>query len=593
MRSRVHDRPFLDQHGAVEAVDGLPLYVTGELAAYDPGNPYEARLQIHNAIGDCTVELLTANLPDGGGVAVDNATSEVVVAWPAFVSRPTTLVNPGFETGDLSSWTYSTIGGNATMLVSSVHSSSGQYAAHWPGGSGTGGEGGIEFVAVADTKGPVVPGTLIRASVRGMYNPNGHTKGSQFQARLHWYDAGDVYLGDTKGFRFYGRKYNGKWATSPVEGHAPAGAAFVRVAMWGRARAGDVFFDNAEWALPPVTGTLGGEVCLSLRVRDSAGRTADWSGCTNGTADVIACGIAQGSGGVGFPVQVDVTLGAGVGYCTLNFQPNSNPDKFEVWIGNEKVLDTGYWGSTTDPAGYQAALDAELASRGLEPETMHHGTSGSLSFYKGTSDTVAHVLVYAPMEPTAWSFTLTCPDGTVIAESGEEGAVAGGPGSPSASSSFSGTAGGGGGGATPVVSSPIEDWESTHPTDHAGWSQESDGRIKFDPAASGVVNSSARLEHLIRIPVEGAAKLRVSVRVDVLGQSRGRASLTEYRPPESNLVIAGAYPPGGNMGRGISGISTYDFEVYDNVVEAQIVLAAATDGVNPVWFSDINWSVIA
>lgn len=595
MRARVHDRPFFDQYGAeLGGGDGLPLYITGTLPEYDPGTAYEARLPIHNAIGNCTVELLSGTLPDGGGVAVDNGTSEVVVAWPAFVADPIALVNPGFETGDLSDWTYSTIGGNATMLVSSVHSSAGQYSAHWPGGSGTGGEGGIEFVAVNATKGPVVPGTLIRASVRGMYNPNGHTKGSQFQARLHWYDADDNYLGDSKGFRFYGRKYNGKWVTSPVEGHAPANAAFVRVAMWGRARGGDVFFDDAAWELPVVTGTLGGEVCLSLRVRDSAGRTADWNGCTNGSAAQVACGVAQASGGVGFPTQIDVVLGTGTGMCDLIFSAGNAPDKFEVWIGNEKVLDTGYWG---DPAN-QSVLDAALAARGLAPETITDSAgpelTDTLSFAKTTDDPIAHVLVYAPTAGTGWFFTLTCPDGSDVGTGEDGGAVAGGVGAPSASNSFSGTAGGAGGGTTPVVATPLEDWENAGgPADETAWTQEADGRIKFDPTVWGSSNSSGRLAHKVIIPVIGPAYLFVSARVDVLGLSRGRVNLSVMGHPEKpDQGIAGAYPPGGKIGVGISGMSENDFYIEPGYTHASLVLAAATDEVNPVWFSDINWYVM-
>src|SRR3546814_12833800 len=96
--------------------------------------------------------------PVGASVYVDNSNSQVVVAWPAKNVVPTDLVNPGFETGDLTGWTYTTKGGSGTLTTSPTHKDSGTYSAYWEGGKGLGSEGGIECLAVNDTKGPVNPG---------------------------------------------------------------------------------------------------------------------------------------------------------------------------------------------------------------------------------------------------------------------------------------------------------------------------------------------------------------------------------------------------------------------------------------------------
>ncbi len=70
-----------------------------------------------------------------------------------------------------------------------------------------------------------------------------------------------------------------------------------------------------------------------------------------------------------------------------------------------EVINTGYRGDVS----YQSALDAELASRSLPPETITAPGSGSTSFNKTTATTTAIVRVYAPLTGTAWSFTLGCP----------------------------------------------------------------------------------------------------------------------------------------------------------------------------------------
>ncbi|WP_369210867.1 hypothetical protein [Xylella fastidiosa] len=72
------------------------------------------------------------------------------------------------------------------------------------------------------------------------------------------------------------------------------------------------------------------------------------------------------SGGEAFPNIVHVRLGSATGLVTLAFAPSENPDKFEVWIGGVKVLDTGYYGSLF----YQNWLNVILASKELPPEKI-------------------------------------------------------------------------------------------------------------------------------------------------------------------------------------------------------------------------------
>lgn len=120
----------------------------------------------------------------------------------------------------------------------------------------------------------------------------------------------------------------------------------------------------------------------------------------------VACGDAASySGGEAFPTEVFVSLGSSFGNVTLNFDALSIPDKFEVWYNGLKVIDTGYRGDSS----YQSSLDAELATRGLPPETIMGLGSGTATFSKTSTTTSALVRVYAPLSGTAWNFTLNCP----------------------------------------------------------------------------------------------------------------------------------------------------------------------------------------
>ena len=82
------------------------LSVTGELDTYNSTQAYESRLSINNAVGRCTVEIVSAFLPAGAFVRVDNITKEVVVKWAAYSLEPGELgvANGDFEAGDSGDW---------------------------------------------------------------------------------------------------------------------------------------------------------------------------------------------------------------------------------------------------------------------------------------------------------------------------------------------------------------------------------------------------------------------------------------------------------------------------------------------------------
>lgn len=157
----------------------------------------------------------------------------------------------------------------------------------------------------------------------------------------------------------------------------------------------------------------------NVTVTDADGNTDTLA--DTATISALACGVADSyTGGESFPTEFTVQLGADTGTVELRLITGDIPDKVEVWLGGVKVLDTGYIGDTSQ----QAALDAELASRSLPPETITQRVSASdpeagwgigdwdeFSFTKSTADAVATVKVYGPMVGTGWKLALSCPGG--------------------------------------------------------------------------------------------------------------------------------------------------------------------------------------
>jgi len=122
----------------------------------------------------------------------------------------------------------------------------------------------------------------------------------------------------------------------------------------------------------------------------------------------ISCGETA-SGGTAYPFEVWITdMGATTGYVTLTYDMNEQPDKFIVEIDGLEVLNTGYRGDIS----LQSALDAKLAAYGLPSEPIVGNETGTASFFKASSTTIAIIKVYAPLEETTWSFSVACPDGS-------------------------------------------------------------------------------------------------------------------------------------------------------------------------------------
>ncbi|WP_313249010.1 hypothetical protein [Stenotrophomonas acidaminiphila] len=263
MVTRIYDRPDLDQRR------GLPaLYVSGTLPSGKPGAAYEGRLQIHNAVGACAAEQIDGDtLPPGHSIYVDNSTAEVVITWPAYVEQAAPIQNPGFENG-IAGWS-----AGAGWSVTTNNAITGSQSAVYQRNGGS-------SVISSQSRYPVNPGVPISAEcwVRQGASSAGNAGAG---LRLEFRDgAGDV-IGWADGNYVMSASKNAVYPSN-VNAVPPVAAATVNVAGVGvRHRENkDVWIDSFSWNHKIAAVGIGVEATLqiTLRVRDSAGQSALWSG---------------------------------------------------------------------------------------------------------------------------------------------------------------------------------------------------------------------------------------------------------------------------------------------------------------------------
>lgn len=268
MTCRAFDRPDLDQYLHV-----LPLRVTGRLADASPGVAYEGRLQIRNAIGACSVSQVSgAILPPGASLYVDNASHEVVLAWPAYQETgalPFAGGNGDFEAGDVG-WEKGA--GWSINTTASEGQGFGTYLATYRGQ----GESYMESAAFT----PTYPGQAFTAQINVQQGASSkHNVGAGIAMRF--YDLERNLLATQLG-TFIDDGSGGAWHMSNGNFQSPANAFLVRGAVRAdRTRQNKpLWVDSASWSLQGIVGiNYMTTLCMTLRVRDSAGRVVDWSGC--------------------------------------------------------------------------------------------------------------------------------------------------------------------------------------------------------------------------------------------------------------------------------------------------------------------------
>lgn len=263
----LYDRADLDQSAAA----ALALYVDGELPSATMGSAYEGRLQIHNAVGNCWVELIDGTLPPGSSLVVDNATHEVVVAWPTYSASDIQVSNGDFEAGDAgwilgAGWTIEAKGAQPDVT-------SGTQAAAYRGN-------GISYLEGAAYY-PLGPTTNLTANLQ--IQQGGSSAGNVRAAvSLRFYTADKTLITPKAIGTIVKDGSGGEWKLSTMSVPVPGDAVYVRPAIEGNRRRENrpLYADDFTWNLSGVeVGTDHSEsIYIRVRVHDAGGRAADWSG---------------------------------------------------------------------------------------------------------------------------------------------------------------------------------------------------------------------------------------------------------------------------------------------------------------------------
>jgi hypothetical protein len=124
------------------------------------------------------------------------------------------------------------------------------------------------------------------------------------------------------------------------------------------------------------------------------------------------------SGGITFPSRFLVDLGDNTaGAVTFTYNAVSVPDRFVVVHNGVVQIDTGYVGDPGLLNDVNAALTGQSASTVTDGVTITHPTVTSIgandlttgiTFTKVPSQRYATILIFAPIEGTAWECKLTC-----------------------------------------------------------------------------------------------------------------------------------------------------------------------------------------
>jgi len=260
---------ILFNRSLLDRLSGLaPLNITGTLPEYAADVAYSNRLQINNAVGACTVEWLGGELPPGATVWVDNTTHEVVVEWPPYaVPSPTMTDVPNGDVGLGvagmrlgAGWSINTAG-VMTGPNSLQYDGAGSSTVVWP------------MV-------PCAPGTSVTATIDVK---QGASSAGNVAARvaLVFYDANRAQIPGAWEGNIISNGAHGAIAASTVTAVSPPGTAYSAIAANATRKRQNkpLWVDTARWNLAYPTGTPGEEdFALSIRVLDSVGRVAYWSG---------------------------------------------------------------------------------------------------------------------------------------------------------------------------------------------------------------------------------------------------------------------------------------------------------------------------
>lgn len=253
---------------------GVPkLYIAGALANAAPALAYEGRLSIVN-LGQATAQVISVagSLPPGATVTVDNAADQVVVAWPAYQASAAPIPNADFEQGD-QQWIK---GPGWSIVQNDVNDDPNTPTSAWAAKYANQG-GNVELRNAVRV--PVTLGQAIAASCRVQQGAS--SAGNAGAAvRLFFQPASGAEV--MREGNLVDSGSNSEWKTSTLNTTSPV-TGTVQIGCRGKRHRQNkpLWVDNFAWnATQPSVGTNAEGTIgpITIRIRDTLGREAEWTG---------------------------------------------------------------------------------------------------------------------------------------------------------------------------------------------------------------------------------------------------------------------------------------------------------------------------
>lgn len=245
-----------------------PLTITGELDGYNSGEQYEGRLQVNNAIGFCSLQVLPGTqLPADASISMDYSTKEIVIRWDAPAATETTVV-PGGDFENEHAWDWQ----NGWRWITGYDHLSGTHSGGFADFKGNSWLPNTSAV-------PVIVGTKINCKVS--VQQGGSSAGNvRAGVALQWLDASQNVLSAAVG-NIITSGSHGEWHDSNLSATVPANCSFVRPLIFGSRKRENtlLYVDDFTWDLSYFPGAQSDDdYPIFLKVTDSEGRVAYWNG---------------------------------------------------------------------------------------------------------------------------------------------------------------------------------------------------------------------------------------------------------------------------------------------------------------------------
>lgn len=176
--------------------------------------------------------------------------TDISDAWPV-------LGNPGFDSGDFTSWNVVNPGNQGAVTVSNARPFQGAYSAFWRGVNvGGNRRQGLGMELINTVEAAVRPGQVVTAAAMLAQDDTRNSQ-NRGHVRIYWYDESRTLINHSRAARDVAGNYS-HYENSSVTAQAPARARYARMGAWLQANAeGGMRMDACQWTSQVPSRTAG------------------------------------------------------------------------------------------------------------------------------------------------------------------------------------------------------------------------------------------------------------------------------------------------------------------------------------------------